>query len=123
MKIAITANNPTLNADIDPRFGRCVYFIFVELDNMNFEAFPNPHASMGRGAGIQAAQFVIEKGAQSVLTGNCGPKAFQVLAAGGVQVVIDCTGNVEQVVNDYKAGKLKTTSQPNVQGHAGINGL
>ena len=86
MKVAVSASGPDLDATIDPRFGRCAYFVIVDTDDMNFEAFDNDNIALGGGAGIQSAQFVASKGANVVLTGNCGPNAVQTLSAAGVEV-------------------------------------
>ena len=58
MKIAISANGPTLDAEVDPRFGRCAYFIIADPDTMEFEAVDNASAMAAGGAGISAAQMV-----------------------------------------------------------------
>lgn len=78
MRIVVTANGTDLDAPASPVFGRCSTYIFVDTETMKFEAIDNPAMSAPGGAGIQAAQFVIEQGAQAVLTGNVGPNAFNV---------------------------------------------
>ena len=60
MKIAVTAADPSLDATIDPRFGRCPYFLIVETEDLRFEAVANPSLSLGGGAGIQAAQLMAD---------------------------------------------------------------
>ncbi len=79
MRIVVTAAGPGLEDRVDPRFGRCPYFLVVDPDTMQFEALENPNLSAAHGAGIQSAQLVAEQGADSVLTGNCGPNAFRTL--------------------------------------------
>src|SRR4030042_2085859 len=86
MKIAITATGPALDAEIDPRFGRCQYFVIVDPETMQFEAVENSSAVAGGGAGVSTAQMIVGKGVEAVLTGNCGPNAYQVLSAAGVKV-------------------------------------
>jgi len=89
MKIAITSTGETLDSRVDPRFGRAAWFIIVDSDSMEFEAVANDNVSAVGGAGISSAKVVIDKGAQAVLTGNCGPNAHRSLAAGGVKVCSD----------------------------------
>jgi predicted Fe-Mo cluster-binding NifX family protein len=120
MKIAISAVDTTLDAEIDPRFGRCRYFIIADADTMEFEILDNSGAMAGGGAGIATAQTLVNKGLEAVLTGNCGPNAYQVLSAAGIKVVTGVSGTVRQAIVDYKSGKLKTSSQPNVPGHFGM---
>ena len=88
MKVAISSSGRDLNAQLDPRFGRCSYFLIIDTQDMSFEVFENENAALGGGAGIQAAQFVASKGAKAVLTGNCGPNVMQTFSAAGVQVYV-----------------------------------
>ena len=120
MRIAVSASGPSLDAEVDPRFGRCRYFSIVDPDNMEFEAVENSGAQAGGGAGIATAQMIAGKGVEAVLTGNCGPNAFQVLSAAGIKVVTGVSGKVKDSVQDYKAGSLQPASQPNVPGHFGM---
>ena len=122
MKICVTAVSGSLDAQIDPRFGRCPYFLIVDSETMEFEAVSNIAAGSMSGAGIQAAQTVASKGARMVLTGNVGPNAFQALSAAGIKVVTGAIGIVEEVVEKYKRGELKETSSPTVRGHSGMQG-
>ena len=120
MRIAVSASGPTLDAEVDPRFGRCRYFIIVDPENMEFETVENSGALAGGGAGIATAQMIADKGIEAVLTGNCGPNAFQVLSAAGIKVVTGVSGKVDGTIQDYKAGSLRPSSQPNVPGHFGM---
>jgi len=79
MKIAISASGSDLSSSVDPRFGRCPFFLLVDTDTMEFEAVENSNVSAMSGAGIQSAQFIANKGAKALLTGSCGPNAFQTL--------------------------------------------
>jgi len=119
MKIAISATAPTLDAEVDPRFGRCLYFIIDDVDTLKFEALENSSAASSSGAGIAAAQMIADKGVQAVLTGNCGPNAYQVLSSAGIEIVTGVSGKVKDAIEGYKSGKFKASSQPNVPGHFG----
>ena len=120
MKVAITATGPTLDADIDPRFGRCQYFIIVDPETMQFEALENSGAMAGGGAGVSTAQMIAAKGVDVVLTGNCGPNAYQVLSAAGIKVITGVAGKVQDAIQGYKSGKFQASSQPNVGDHFGM---
>ena len=121
MKIAITATGPTLDAAVDPRFGRCPYFLIVETDSMSFEAVDNANQALGQGAGIQSARLMVDKGVQYVQTGNCGPNAHQALSAAGIGVIVGCSGTAREVAEQFEAGQLKPADQPNVPAHAGMS--
>jgi predicted Fe-Mo cluster-binding NifX family protein len=120
MKIAISVSSADLSSQVDPRLGRCPYFLFVDPETMEFEAVENPHAATASGAGIQAAQMVANKGVKAVLTGSCGPNAFQTLQAAGVEVVVGVSGSAEQAVQEYKSGKLRSTTQSNAPPFSGM---
>jgi len=120
MKIVVTANGQDLDAPTSPVFGRCPTYILVDTETMQFEAVANPALSAGSGAGIQAAQFIIEQGAQAVVTGNVGPNAYGVFAAAGVPVYLYNDGTVRQALEAYKAGELRAVGGPSGPAHAGI---
>jgi predicted Fe-Mo cluster-binding NifX family protein len=122
MKVAVSSTGPSLDAAVDPRFGRCPCFVLVETDDMSFEAVENGSSSLGGGAGIQSAQLIAQKGAKAVLTGNCGPNAHQTLSAAGIDVVVNCGGTVSEAVLRFKSGQLRAASAPNVASHSGMGG-
>jgi len=122
MKIAISAMDSTLDAEVDPRFGRCQYFIIIDPDTMQFEAVDNSSAMASGGAGISTGQMIASKGVQAVLTGNCGPNAYQVLSGAGIQVITGASGRVKDAIQVYKSGKFQASSQPNVPDHFGMGG-
>lgn len=122
MKIAISATGPDLDAEVDPRFGRCQYFVIVEPDTMQFESVENSSAMASGGAGISAAQIITGKGVEAVLTGNCGPNAYQVLSPAGIKVITGVSGKVRDAVQSYKSGNLEGSTRPNVPGHFGMGG-
>lgn len=102
MKICITSYGPTLDSKVQPIFGRCEYFVFVDPANMESEVAPNPYASAPKEAGIESAMLVIGKGAMTVLTARVGTKARQVLKAAGIKI-IDIKGEtVREVVEVFR---------------------
>lgn len=119
MKIAITSSGGDLTSQIDPRFGRCPYFIIIDPDTEKFEAIENPNVQAMGGAGIQSAQLVANKGAEFVLTGSCGPNAFQTLSAAGVKVITGMVGTVKEAISRFKSGQFQPTQAPDVGAHFG----
>ncbi len=110
MKIAVSASGKDLDAPINQRFGRCDYFLIIDSDTMETQSFPNENGAQSSGAGIQAASFVISKGAQAVITGNCGPKAMDVFASENIAVYTGQAGTVRQAVEAFKNGRLAASS-------------
>ena len=120
MKICVTATAGNLNAQVDPRFGRCQYFVFVDSDTMAFEAMANEAIAAPGGAGIQAAQTVVNKGVDVLVSGSIGPNAFQVLSAAGVKIATGAYGTVQEAVEMYKAGRLSEAGISTVAAHVGM---
>jgi len=121
MKIAVTSTGPTLDDNVEARFGRCPYFLIIDTDTMQLEAIENPNIVLGGGAGIQSAQLMSEKGVTAVLTGNCGPNAFNVFGQAGIQVIVGVSGPVRNAVEQFKTGAFSSASGPNVASHFGVN--
>ncbi len=120
MKVAVSSTGKNFDSAIDPRFGRCSWFVIVETEDKSFEAFSNESVALGGGAGIQSAQFIASKGAVAVLTGNCGPNAMSALSAAGVKVILGQSGTVREAVERYKKGELPSASEANVGDHYGL---
>ena len=117
MIIAVSAEGTDLAAKVDPRFGRAKYFWVVDTEKGLLTAHDNTvNRNAAQGAGIQAGQSVAQLGVQAVLTGNVGPKAFDVLNAAGIKVFLVQAGTVEKAVEELKAGSLREVGQANVEG-------
>ena len=115
MKIAVSASGDSLDSNVDPRFGRCAYFIIVEIEEQEIkghEVVNNEAVQAMRGAGVQAAQTVANKGAKVVLTGNIGPNAYNILSQTGIKIITGVSGKVKEAVEKYLKGELKETSSP-----------
>lgn len=123
MKIAVSSSGKTLKSLVEPRFGRCQYFVIVESDSMKNETVPNLAVGSAHGAGVEAAQLVASKGVKVILTGNVGPNAYHALTASSIDIVTGVTGTVEDAVKRYSRGELKPTREPTVGGHFGQRGM
>ncbi|MGV8174243.1 MAG: NifB/NifX family molybdenum-iron cluster-binding protein [Methanothrix sp.] len=121
MKICVTAGASGLDAPMDPRFGRCPFFVVVDLDSMTEISIPNANVTASSGAGIQAAQEVARHGAAALITGNIGPNAMQTLSAARIDVYqYQGAGSVLDVVEKFKRGELSKLADASVQAHAGM---
>jgi predicted Fe-Mo cluster-binding NifX family protein len=118
MKIAVTATGTQLESEVDPRFGRARYILIIDPDTLDFEAVDNSgNVNAFKGAGIGAATMVSDKGAQVLLTGYCGPKAFLTLEAAGIKVVSDVSGTVMDAVTAFKGGRVTYAAGANKDAH------
>jgi predicted Fe-Mo cluster-binding NifX family protein len=122
MKVAVSATSGSMDAQIDPRFGRCQYFVIVDIETMNFTAIPNTSQNSSSGAGIQAAQVVANQSAKVVLTGNVGPNAFQALSAAGVTIITGVLGTVRDAIEKFKSGQLQKVTAPTTPMGSGMGG-
>ncbi len=120
MKICITSDGDNLDSRVDPRFGRCRYFLIVDTDTLTFEAVQNTNAEAMGGAGIQSAQLIAEKGVKAVLTGNVGPNAFRTLQSAEIEVITGVTDTIREAAEKYKRGEFKPTQGPSVDSKFGI---
>ena len=121
MKVCVTAGASGLDAPMDPRFGRCPFFVIVDLDSMSENSVSNTNVMATSGAGIQAAQEVARQGATALITGNIGPNAMQTLSAANIDVYLHQSGgSVRDVVEKFKRGEFTKIAAPSVQAHAGM---
>ncbi len=118
MKIAITAKGAQLSSEVDPRFGRAACILIVDSESMAFEAIDNrENVNAFKGAGIQAATMIADRGAEVLLTGYCGPNAFRTLEAAGIKVGGDTRGTVAEAIAAFQKGEIKYTEAANAEGH------
>lgn len=118
MKIAVTATGETMDATIDPRFGRAAGFIIFDTSDESFIYMGNPvKLESVQGAGIQTAKNIIDSGAKKVITGNVGPKAFTTLNAAGIEIYTGASGTVKEALKALDSGDLEKTESANVSGH------
>lgn len=118
MKIAVTSKGTDLNSEVDPRFGRTRYFLVVDSETLDFRVVENTqNLNLPQGAGIQSSKTIVDTGADVVITGNCGPKAFKALSSAGVKISVEFTGRVIDAVQRYKNGMLAVADEANVEGH------
>ena len=122
MKICVTSIGDDIDSDVDPRFGRCKYFLIIDTDSMNVKSISNESMMASGGAGIQAAQMVANAGAETVITGNIGPNAFQTLKAAGIRIITGVNGKIKDAVERYNKGELKEIESPSVSSHFGLGG-
>ena len=118
MKIAISSQGDTLDSIVDPRFGRAEGFLVYDLETETMEYASNDqNLNIPQGAGIQTAQNVAQTGAQAVITGNVGPKAFSALNQGNIAMYLFTNGTVGEALEAYKKGELVPTADANKPGH------
>jgi predicted Fe-Mo cluster-binding NifX family protein len=102
MNVCITSSGNTLESKIDPRFGRCSWFLFVNTDDGAFAPVENQYVEQGAGAGIEAAHVVADCHPVAVLTGQCGPQALRVLETAGIKAITGCGGAARDLIEQIR---------------------
>ncbi|MBZ9571781.1 NifB/NifX family molybdenum-iron cluster-binding protein [Patescibacteria group bacterium] len=109
MKICICTTGPDLDSPIDQVFGRCSYFLFVDMETEEFKTVENEAKKAVGGAGIAAAQTVANEKAEVVIVGNVGPNALAVLEQSGIKVISGVSGTAKEALEKFKKGELEST--------------
>ncbi|HEX9906972.1 MAG TPA: NifB/NifX family molybdenum-iron cluster-binding protein [Thermoplasmata archaeon] len=122
-KVCVTSTGASAQDAVDPRFGRCAYFMILDSSGTDLKAVENAARGLGNGAGIQAAQMLANMGITTVLTGDLGPNAFRVLRATGIRTFRTRGGTVQEAVAEYFDGKLTEIDGPTGPGHHGGRGF
>jgi predicted Fe-Mo cluster-binding NifX family protein len=118
MKIAISSSGPGLESALDSRFGRAAGFVVYDTDSGANEYVDNTqNLNAAQGAGIQSAQNVADTGAQVVITGHVGPKAFRALDHAGIKICLATEGCVGDAVQAFSEGSIKPVDGPDKDGH------
>ena len=119
VKIGISSTGTNLGANVDMRFGRCPYFLIYDTESNDLEHIENQSRQAMGGAGIQAAQMIIDKKVGAVITGNVGPNAYRVLSSANIKIYSGITGTVKDAIEKLKKDEFKAIEGPDVQSHFG----
>ena len=123
MKIALSANSNDLNQLINPVFGRCLGFLIIEIEGKKVKEssfFENKAMNTTGGAGIAAAQEIINLEVQAVFSGNFGPNAFLVLNQAGIKIYQVNGMIVQDVIDKFISGELLEINKSNVPDKFGM---
>ena len=121
MKIAVSAEGDTIESRMDLRFGRTPFFLIIDRDTGDCEPVDNEAASASGGAGIAAAQMIVDKGAKILITGNVGPNAMKVLRAGDGSIYKGRQAPVRENMEYFQKGLLPEI-ETTVPAHFGMGG-
>lgn len=119
MKLCISSTSDNKSALADRRFGRCPYFAIYDTDTNEFYFLENSSVNEAQGAGLSAAQKIMDEKVDAVITGNVGPNAMKILSAADINVYQLSGSTVEEQVQCYIENKLNIIDKPGPS-HAGI---
>ena len=120
MKVYISSTGTTLDSNVDPRFGRCAFFIIYNTDSDTFEYYENDSRNAMGGAGIKAAQKALENKIDAVISGSIGPNAFRVFNSSTIKIYTGVSGSIRSAIAQLKNNELTQAASSNVQSHYGI---
>lgn len=120
MKIVVSSDGEGLGAPASPVFGRAPYYIFVRTENMDVDVIENPAVGAASGAGIQAAQLIVDRGVDAVVSGSVGPNAFEVLRSADIPVHVFQGGTVREAIEAYQQGELAPAGTATGPAHVGM---
>jgi predicted Fe-Mo cluster-binding NifX family protein len=113
--IAVSAATKSLEAKVEQLFGRSRFFILADPETMEWEALDNiANISTQEMVGAATARNLLRKNIDTVITGKCGPKAFEELKSAGVKVILDSKGTVRQALEKFLRGDVTPATGPNV---------
>lgn len=119
MKIAFTTTGKGWDAQVDTRFGRAIgFFIFSEESKIEYYVSNEQNMKAMGGAGVQSAQNIINLKIDALVTGNMGPRAFQILNSAGIKIYLaEENLTIKEAYEAFKKNELKEVANPNVAGH------
>lgn len=118
MKIAIPVDEKNLENPICISFGRAPYFLFYDTNTKESIFYDNKAATSTSGAGIKAAQAIVDNQAEALLTPRCGKNAADLLIAAGIQLYKTSLAPVKDNIEAFIAGDLPLLDEI----HAGFHG-
>ncbi len=107
MKLCFTSEDNNLKSNLDSRFGRCKYFIIVDSDSEEYNIVQNEGATSPHGAGVAAAQQVVNENVDIVVTGNIGPNSERILSSANIKILKGKPITIEENIKQYKQNKLE----------------
>jgi predicted Fe-Mo cluster-binding NifX family protein len=118
-KVAVPVNDQGLESKVAPVFGRATYFCIYDLETGKTEYVENAGAISQGGAGIKAAQCVVDAGASLLFTPQCGDNAAEVIRSAEIEMYQSVEGTVEENIKNYQAGKLALLESTHAGFHHG----
>lgn len=118
MKIAIPVDEKTIESNICVSFGRAPYFLIYDEETKESAFIHNSAATSTGGAGIKAAQLIVDSKANVLLTPRCGENAANVLKAADIKLYKTAGISPKKNIDDFIMEKLSLLDEI----HAGFHG-
>lgn len=111
MKLAIPVEKKSLDVPVCPSFGRTPLYVLYDTESGKIEFLDNSAAASQGGAGIKAAQLLVDRGIGEVITYRCGENAAQVLNSADIKMYKAEAGTVFENIEKHRDGKLSLLSE------------
>lgn len=118
MTIAIPVDKADISSDVCVSFGRAPYFLIYDTDTKDRVFIDNSAAASAGGAGIKAAQVIVDHKVEALLTPRCGQNAVDVLEGGDVKLYKTVKPSVQETIDAFEKGELSLLDQA----HPGLHG-
>ena len=118
MQIAIPVDEKSLDSNVCVSFGRTPYFLIYDVDTKESVFLDNSAAASTGGAGIKAAQTIVDNKANVLLTPRCGENAAEVLKSADIEIFKTTSASVKDNIDAFIDGKLSLLDEI----HAGFHG-
>lgn len=122
MKAVIPVNEKSRESRVSASFGRAAYFLLYDTESGQERFVENAAMNSSGGAGIQAAQQVVDLGAECVAVPQCGENAAKVLQAAGVVLYKTDASALDATIGDLKEGRLPVLQQLHGGHHGRFHG-
>lgn len=108
MILFISAKQSSLESPIDERFGRAPWLVKLDTATNQWEAYSNPGANQSSGAGVAAAQFVIDLKGDAIISGDYGPHAASAFRIAKIEMRLfsNDVSTVQKAIDYFLQGKL-----------------
>lgn len=117
MKLAIPVNENVWETSVCPSFGRTPYFLIYDTDTREYDFIENTAASSQGGAGIKAAQSIVDLKIDALLTPRCGKNAADVMAMSNIEIFKTVGDSLKLNLDNFSLDKLSILSEI----HAGFH--
>lgn len=121
MKIIMPVNDKTGDPEIAQSLSRAPYFMIYDTDAKVSDFIANPAMDSPSGAGVKAAQTIIDTGAKVLLTIRCGDRAYEVLNGGSIKIMAAAPGGAKTNIDAYLGGSMHELETIHKGHHGGAN--
>ena len=118
MKIAIPVDEKALESSVCASFGRTPYFLIYDIETKESIFIDNSAAASTGGAGIKAAQTIVDNKVNALLTPRCGQNAAAVIKSADIKIFKTASASVKDNIAAFVDGKLPLLDEI----HAGFHG-